>query len=144
MFESFIEHELKQMNISRTEPDQYSPLVLAYIGDVVYELYIRTMLVRQGNMPVHKLHKLATRYVKAKAQSDIALRIEDKLTEEEHRILKRGRNAKSSTVPKNADIRDYRRATGFEALLGYLYLKDEEKRLLELLDLAVTAHEAER
>lgn len=131
----------EQLNLTKKyklgEAGQYSPLVLAYIGDAVYELYIRTFLVSKGNMPVHKLHKQATRYVKAKAQSDIIHGIEDQLTEEELIIFKRGRNAKSGTVPKNADITDYRHATGFEALLGYLYLNGKMERLMKLMDFAV-------
>ncbi len=129
MFEQLIDPQKK--------PSQYSPLVLAYIGDAVYELYIRQMLLMKGNMPVHKLHRQATTYVKAKAQSNIVLQIMSELTEEEIRIYKRGRNAKSGTTPKNANIGDYRRATGFEALIGYLYLKGEVQRLTNLLELAI-------
>lgn len=114
--------------------DEYSPLVLAYIGDVVYELYIREMLVRQGNMPVDKLHKAATKFVNASAQSLCYKKIEDKLTESEINVFKRGRNAKS-TVPKNADMTDYRTATGLEALVGYIYLTGEKERLDEIMSL---------
>ncbi|NLY43097.1 MAG: Mini-ribonuclease 3 [Clostridiaceae bacterium] len=125
---------MKKENI---DPIQYSPLVLAYIGDAVYELYIRSMLVFKGNAPVHALHKKAVLLVKAKAQSDIIHKIEPMLTEEEYAVYKRGRNAKSSTVPKNADVSEYRHATGFEALVGYLYLKGEMQRLQELFMLAL-------
>lgn len=138
MFEGFVEeelHELKKQKI--LDPLQYSPLVLAYIGDAVYELYIRSLLVSRGNVPVYKLHKQATAFVKAKAQSDSMQKIEGILSEEELHVYKRGRNAKSGTVPKNADMTDYRHATGFEALMGYLYLKGEQKRLMELMNLAV-------
>ncbi|MDU2110929.1 MAG: ribonuclease III domain-containing protein [Clostridiales bacterium] len=107
-----------------------SPLVLAYLGDTVYESYIREHLIRQNiNRKVNNLHKLAINYVKAKAQSDIIHSIEDELTEEEQRIYKRGRNQKSHTAPKNADIIDYKYATGFEALIGYLYLSEDKERL---------------
>ena len=116
---------------------QYSPLVLAYIGDGVYEMYIRLMLVEKGNMPVHKLHRQATGYVKANAQSTMVAHIYEQLTEKERQIYKRGRNAKSGTSPKNADIQDYRRATGFEALLGYLYLIGETARIEKLVGLGV-------
>ena len=112
--------------------NEYSPLVLAYIGDAVYELYIRSMLISGHNTQVNKLHKEATNYVKAKAQSELLEKIYDRLSEEEITIFKRGRNAHSYTSAKNADIVDYRRATGFEALMGYLYLKDEFPRVVEL------------
>ncbi|WP_094551892.1 Mini-ribonuclease 3 [Petroclostridium xylanilyticum] len=138
MFNEFINNASSIINEEQIiNPSQYSPLVLAYIGDAVYELYIRTMLVKKGNAPVHRLHKQATLFVKAKAQSDIIHKIETALTEEELLIFKRGRNAKSGTVPKNADVNEYRHATGFEALLGYLYLAKNNQRLKELLDLAV-------
>ncbi|WHH61398.1 ribonuclease III domain-containing protein [Petroclostridium sp. X23] len=138
MFDEFINQQAglikKEHGIN---PSQYSPLVLAYIGDAVYEVYIRTMLIKKGNMPVHKLHRQATLYVKAKAQSDTIHRIEGYLTGEELAVFKRGRNAKSGTVPKNADINDYRHATGFEALLGYLYLSNNTERLMEILTMSL-------
>ena len=107
-----------------------SPLVLAYLGDTVYESYIREHLIRQNmNRKVNNLHKLAIQYSKAKAQATIIHEIENELTEEEMKIFKRGRNQKSHTAPKNADIIDYKSATGFEALIGYLYLGEEKERL---------------
>ena len=115
----------------------YSPLVLAYIGDTVYEVFIRTLVVAQGNAPVHKLHIRSTRFVKAKAQSDAVHRLIEFLTPEEQEIVRRGRNAKSGTIPKNADVADYKYATGFESLLGYLYLKKHTKRLMQILNMAV-------
>jgi len=114
-----------------------SPLVLAYIGDAVYEMAVRTLLVSQGDLPVHTLHIQSTRFVKAKAQSDIIHNIMDRLTEEEMAVVKRGRNAKSGTVPKNADITDYRYATGFEALIGYLYLYENYQRLDEIMSMVI-------
>lgn len=111
----------------------YSPLTLAYIGDAVYEIIIRTILVKKGNCPVNELHKRASNLVKASAQSAIIQKIEDILTEEEHDVYKRGRNTRSATIAKNAKMSDYRRATGFEALVGYLYLKDEYMRIVELV-----------
>ena len=110
----------------------YSPLVLAYLGDAVYELYVRTHLC-QKNAPVHQLHKEATAYVKAEAQSRMMDVLEPMLTEEEQAVYKRGRNAKSATVPKNANVLDYRRATGFEALMGYLYVSHQTERLETLI-----------
>ena len=107
-----------------------SPLVLAYLGDTVYESYIREHLIRQNiNRKVNNLHKLAIQYSKAKAQAIIIHELEDELTEEEMKIFKRGRNQKSHTAPKNADIIDYKYATGFEALIGYLYLSEDKERL---------------
>ena len=107
-----------------------SPLVLAYLGDTVYESHIREHLIRQNiNRKVNNLHKLAIQYSKAKAQATIIHELEDELTEEEMKIFKRGRNQKSHTAPKNADIIDYKYATGFEALIGYLYLSEDKERL---------------
>ena len=110
----------------------YSPLTLAYIGDGVYELIIRTILVKKGNCPVNRLHKKASSLVKAGAQSAIMEVIEEELTPEELSVYRRGRNAHSPTMAKHATMADYRRATGFEALMGYLYLSDRFDRILEL------------
>lgn len=111
----------------------YSPLTLAYIGDAIYDLVIRTMLVERGNSQVNKLHKRASGFVKAAAQKQIMEAIEPMLTTEEHGYYKRGRNAKSFTTAKNASVVEYRVATGFEALMGFLYLTGQMKRLLELV-----------
>lgn len=111
----------------------YSPLTLAYIGDGVYELVIRTVLVKKGNCPVNQLHRKASSLVKAAAQSAMMEKIEPELTEEEHSVYRRGRNAHSPTMAKHATMSDYRRATGFEALMGYLYLKEDYVRMLELI-----------
>ena len=111
----------------------YSPLTLAYIGDGVYELIIRTILVKKGNCPVNRLHKKASSLVKAAAQSAIIEKIEEELTQEEHDIYRRGRNAHSPTMAKHATMADYRRATGFEALMGYLYLKEDYDRMITLV-----------
>lgn len=120
--------------------NQFSPLQLAYVGDAVYELYIRTMISKDRNIPVNKLHREATTFVKAKAQSDIIRKLEPYLTEEEISVYKRGRNAKANTAAKNADIVDYRHATGFETLIGYIYLKKDFDRLNEILDLSFKMH----
>ena len=111
----------------------YSPLTLAYIGDGVYELVIRTVLVKKGNCPVNQLHRKASSLVKAASQSAMMEFIEPMLTEEEHSVYRRGRNAHSPTMAKHATMADYRRATGFEALMGYLYLKDDFGRIIELV-----------
>ena len=115
----------------------YSPLTLAYLGDAVYDVIIRTMLVEKANMQVNKLHQKASSYVKAEAQKEMFFAIEKTLTEEEFGIYKRGRNAKSFTSAKNASIGDYRIATGFEALIGYLYLLGKMERILELIKIGV-------
>ena len=115
----------------------YSPLTLAYIGDGVYELIIRTILVKKGNCPVNRLHKKASSLVKAGAQSAIMEVIEEKLTPEELSVYRRGRNAHSPTMAKHATMADYRRATGFEALMGYLYLKEDYTRMLTLVRMGI-------
>jgi len=117
-------------------PEQLSPLTLAFVGDAVYEAYIRTKISKDVNMQVSKLHKIAIRYVSAVSQSAIVRAIEGLLTEEEMNVYKRGRNAHSHTSAKNADIIDYRCATGFEALIGYLYLKKDSARLDEILQMS--------
>lgn len=110
-----------------------SPLTLAYIGDAVYEVVIRTALVMQEERTVQKFHKKCSSLVNAAAQKKLMMKIEPLLTDEEHSIFKRGRNAKSYTMPKNAVPGDYRIATGFEALCGFLYLTDHTERLLYLI-----------
>lgn len=113
-----------------SEARMLNPLQLALIGDAAYEIFIRNyILSKNTELSAHKIHVEAIKYVKAKAQSDIILNLEEHLTEEELSIYKRGRNTKSFTVPKNADVRDYRTATGFEALVGYLYLTNQKQRL---------------
>lgn len=115
----------------------YSPLTLAYIGDGVYELIIRTILVKKGNCPVNRLHKKTSSLVKAGAQSAIMEVIEEELTPEELSVYRRGRNAHSPTMAKHATMADYRRATGFEALMGYLYLKEDYTRMLTLVRMGI-------
>lgn len=118
-------------------PKEYSPLVLAYIGDAVYEEYTRERLLSENpDMPAHKLHVENVKYVKAHAQSRSAAAIEPILNEEEQAVYRRGRNAKSATTPKHADIIEYRRATGLEALFGYLHLDGKRDRLSELMEIA--------
>ena len=115
----------------------YSPLTLAYIGDGVYELIIRTILVKKGNCPVNRLHKKASSLVKAGAQSAIMEVIEEELTPEELSVYRRGRNAHSPTMAKHATMADYRRATGFEALMGFLFLKEDYTRMLTLVRMGI-------
>ena len=114
----------------------YSPLTLAYIGDDFYDLIIRTIVVERANRPANDLHKMTVQYVKAQAQSQMAEALaaeEGLLTEREADIYRRGRNAKSHTTAKNASVADYRRATGFEALIGYLYLTGDQERAVRLV-----------
>lgn len=121
----------------------YSPLTLAYIGDAIYDLIIRTLIVKQGNSRPEKMHKRASALVKASAQAEMIERLLPMLTEEEHAIYKRGRNAKSYTMAKNATMLDYRKATGFEALMGYLYLKEDMSRLIDLVKAGLDKGEQE-
>jgi ribonuclease-3 family protein len=125
------------MMITNKKPSQLSPLALAYIGDGVYELFVRTRVIEEHeNMPAHKLHKKTVQYVKAHAQANSIEALLSHLTEDETAVYKRGRNTKSYTTPKNADMADYRKATGFEALIGFLYLSGENERLNELMKIA--------
>jgi len=120
------------------EAKQLSPLVLAFVGDAIYEVFIRTHLVdNKRNLPVHKLHVEAISFVKAHAQSEFMKIIKAELTEEEENIFKRGRNAKSGTIPKNADVQEYKMATGFEALMGFLYITEQTERLNNLLNMVL-------
>ncbi|MDO4568014.1 MAG: ribonuclease III domain-containing protein [Clostridia bacterium] len=110
-----------------------SPLVLAYVGDTVYDLYVRTMLAATTSCTAHGMHVRASRSVCAAAQAAAFRAIEGELTQEELAVFKRGRNTHSATVPKNAEVGDYRIATGLEALLGFLYLSGEDERLTGLM-----------
>ena len=115
---------------------RFHPLVLAYIGDAIYDLYIRETLARRVEGSVHKLHVEATKYVRCASQSDVAHSIANDLTEREREIIRRGRNAHSGYVPKNANVTEYRYATGFEALLGYLFITCDFSRLKYILETA--------
>lgn len=142
MQDEFFNTLMDGISIKKGDVNAYSPLVLAYVGDAVYEIYIRTMMVSKGNAPVHKLHKQSVAYVKAKAQSDNIHRILELLTQDEQDAVRRGRNAKSGNIPRNTDIDEYKYATGFEALLGYLYLRGEYERLRQVLKMSVTLPES--
>lgn len=115
----------------------YSPLTLAYIGDAIYELVIRTIVVERGNTSANHLHKETVRYVNAGMQAQMIEALQEELSEEETAVYKRGRNAKSYTTAKNASVIDYRKATGFEALCGYLYLTGKQERMLALIRTAI-------
>lgn len=124
------------MNFTK-EANLYNSLVLAYLGDTLYDIYVRSRLVCENeDLSAHKLHVKSISYVKAHGQSRAILAIEDSLSDEELAVYKRGRNTKSFTVPKNADVGEYRRATGFEALLGWLYVKGRTERLEEIMEMA--------
>lgn len=112
---------------------EYDIKALAYIGDAVYEVYVRRHVMEGSREQVNKLHKKAVKYVSARAQAHVIECIENKFTDAEHAIFKRGRNAVSNTVPKNTDVITYKIATGFEAVIGYVYLMGEKERLEWLL-----------
>jgi ribonuclease III family protein len=130
--------DLKVKEFSKEQARQLNPLQLALIGDAVFELFIRNhILANNMELSAHKIHVKAIHYVKAKGQSDIIKSIEESLNEEELYIYKRGRNTKSATIPKNAEVIDYRNATGFEALVGYLHLTGSKERLSEILEKSI-------
>ena len=131
-------------HLAARDARQLSPLTLAYIGDTVYDLIVRTVLIHEQERTPHALHKLATKQVCAAGQAAAYVRIAPLLTEEEAATFRRGRNAHSGTQPKNASSADYHTATGLEALVGYLYLKGEDARLLELMRRALESDEAEQ
>ncbi len=123
--------------LSKEDIVMLSPLQLAYIGDAVYELLVRTYLLKK-KIPVNKLHRTTISYVKAKAQAEIVHSLDEKLNDKEKSMVRKGRNAKSNTVPKNADLIDYKYATGLETLFGYLYLIEEDARIDELFEEIIT------
>lgn len=131
--EIFLEVLSNELKMSAADLAETSPLVLAYLGDALYEAYIRSYLVKCNKLSVHKLHKLSVGFVSANAQAAIIHKLMDILSEDEKDIIRRGRNTKSGSVPKNADIGKYRYATGFEALVGYLYLSNQNDRLSDVL-----------
>ncbi len=133
-FDSYM-REIFQMH--EVDIKEYSPLALAYIGDSIYDLIIKSLVLNEGNKQVQKLHIKTSSYVQAKTQSLMMRTLQEHLTEEEHAVYKRGRNAKSVSPAKNQTVTDYRRATGFEALLGFLYLKKDWKRILDLVKMGI-------
>ncbi len=123
----------EKFGLGEVDIHSYSPLTLAYMGDAAYEIVIRTMLVDMGNRQPSKLHRLSSGLVKAGTQAAMAEAVLPMLTEAEKQVYLRGRNAKSPTMAKHATVADYRRATGFEALMGYLYLTGEHRRMIDLI-----------
>ena len=132
-FSDFLEYYKKIMGLEPVDVRTYSPLVLAYIGDAVYELMIRSKVINHGSMQVNKMHKHSAALVKASAQAQLIKALQEELTEEELAAYKRGRNAKSATMAKHATMIDYRMATGLEALVGWLFLTEQYARLVELV-----------
>lgn len=130
---SFIEYCKSSLKLGEVDVRTYSPLVLAYIGDAVYEVVIRTKVINHGSMQVNKMHKKSSSLVKAETQAKLIKVLEEELTEEELAAFKRGRNAKSVSTAKHATVIDYRMATGFEALMGYLYLSEKFERMITLI-----------
>ena len=133
MEQSIIAYMKEQLGIKEVDIRTYSPLALAYIGDCVFDMLIRTIIVSKGNMAVQKYHKKVSALVNAHAQAEMITALEPELTEEEQNIYKRGRNSKPSTMAKNASAKEYKTATGMEALFGYLYLTDQHERLIDLV-----------
>lgn len=124
---------------NKIDEKQLNSLALAYMGDAVFETYIRHHLIQNGRVKPHLLHKEATWYVSAKAQSMIIHELIDfdSLTEEELAVVRRGRNAKSGSVPKNTDVQTYRYSTAFESLIGYLFLSERKERMEELITISI-------
>lgn len=142
MMEYEIDRYIKeQFDIGEVDIRTYSPLTLAYIGDGIFDLIIRSLVVGKGNTKASQLHKRTSRIVKAASQSAMMEKLLPYLTEEEEAVYKRGRNAKSPTMAKNATMSDYRRATGFEALMGYLYLDNRFIRMMELIKIGLEGEE---
>ena len=125
--------EIFNRNKGIEEVNQMSPLTWAYVGDCVYELYIRTKLVETTKLKPHELHIKSVKYVKAKEQAETLKKLETILTEEEKEIVRRGRNTQTHHIAKNASMQDYMYATAFEALIGYLYLTKQDDRLFEIM-----------
>lgn len=140
----FVSYMNELFQMEEVDIREYSPLTLAYIGDCIYDLVIKSLVINEGNKQVNKLHQETSRLVQASAQSLMMRTMQEHLTEEEHAVYKRGRNAKSVSPAKNQSITDYRRATGFEALLGYLYLKKDYKRLLDLVKIGLDSLESSK
>ena len=137
--EESIKYLEEQFELPEQDIRSYSPLTLAYIGDAIYDLYIRTIIVKKGNTQPSKLHKRASALVKAETQAEMVNVLETYFTPEEEAVFKRGRNAKSYTTAKNATTGEYRRATGFEAVIGYLYLTKQYNRIIDLIKIGLEA-----
>lgn len=137
--QDFLAYMRREFEMKEVDIQTYSPLTLAYIGDSIYDLMIKSLVINQGNKQVQKLHKETSSMVQASAQSLMMRVIQPHLTEEEHAVYRRGRNAKSVSPAKNQSITDYRRATGFEALMGYLYLQQDFVRMVDLVKIGLSS-----
>lgn len=135
--EQMLDYIKQQFELKELEVNGYSPLTLAYIGDSIYDLVIKTIVVSKSNCPAGKLHKQTSELVKAEAQANMANLLQEYMTEEEQTIYRRGRNAKSYTMAKNASVADYRKATGLEAVFGFLYLKNNIARIVDLVKIGL-------
>lgn len=127
--------EIIESNLNEKEVNLLNPLIWAYVGDCVYELYVRTMLVNNSKKNAGLLHKQAIKIVNAKSQAEQLQKIMDNLTDSEKEIVRRARNTQTNSIPKNADVMDYKYATAFEGLIGYLYLSKQNERLKQVLDM---------
>lgn len=134
MASSLNEYLNDKFNIEPKDIRTYSPLTLAYIGDAIFDVVIRSILVNKGNTLVNKLHQRASQIVKATTQAAMVMALMDELTDEERDYYRRGRNSKPHTKAKNASTMDYLEATGFEAVIGYLYLTGDMDRICELVN----------
>lgn len=135
----FLDQAEELFRLSSPDIRSYSGLSLAFIGDGVYELVIRTLVISKGNMPVHKMHRQCSELVKAPAQSAMIQAVFEQLTKEEQAVCRRGHNTKPHTKAKNADTEEYLWATGLEALCGWLYLKHEQRRMMEIIKAGLAA-----
>lgn len=144
MEQSIMGYIKEQFAIEEADIKTYSGLSLAYLGDCVFELFVRSLIVSKGNAPVHKYHKSASAIVNAHSQALIIKALEPELTEEEFHIYKRGRNSKPATMAKNASAKEYKMATGLEAVLGYLFLTNQYTRLVDLIKKGLKIWEEEQ
>jgi len=135
--EDFHTRMVHRLGLKPVEVRSYSPVALAYMGDSVYEMVIRTWVMNKGNRAAAKMHKATKDFVNAYTQSDFYYSVQPYLSEEEMDVMRRGRNAKVGRAPKNTKLSTYKHATGFEALIGYLYLENKWDRLLELMDIGM-------
>ena len=136
--EKSINQQIKEtFGVDSVDIRTYSPLTLAYIGDGIFDLVIRTLVVGKGNTSANQLHQRTSHIVKAHSQAIMADAVAESMTPQEQDVYRRGRNAKSHTMAKNATVADYRSATGFEALMGYLYLTEQSERMMELISYAM-------
>ena len=134
---TFLQRIKRDFGLGKVDLRTLSPLTLAFVGDCVYDLILRTVIMERHNASPNQLHREKSRLAKAPSQAEMAEALQEELTQEELAVYRRGRNAKSHTTAKNASVLDYRKATGLEALYGWLYLSGQEERLLQLIRLSL-------